>query len=86
MPILRLHQTQMKCGCQVRSEIPWLKCSEHPGSQQLSAGRSGCAEGHYYYYYYYHITISHRIPTVDSQMRMLLVNAAKNISPNPQDK
>jgi len=35
-PLLCLHQTQRKCGGQARSEIPWLKCSECPGSQQLS--------------------------------------------------
>ena len=29
MPILSLHQTQIKCGSQAHSEIPWLKCSEH---------------------------------------------------------
>jgi len=34
----------MKCGGQARSEIPRLKCSEHPGSQQLR--KRGSAEGH----------------------------------------
>jgi len=45
MPILCLYQTQNKCGGQALSEIPWLKCSERPGSQQLSAGRFGSVEG-----------------------------------------
>ena len=44
MPFLCLHQTQMKCGGKARSEIPWLECSEHPGSQQLSTGRCGSIE------------------------------------------
>jgi len=80
MPLLCLHQILIKCGGQAPSEIPWLKCSERPGSRQLSAGRCGSVEVNvfnrfpsaYYYGPQQSIYSNHSMPTICHSFELII--------------